>query len=193
MGGWLNRSRRPHSFGKQGSGNLSNGGEHVLGPWIGKQQAGPYVSLCHKDTLAYLAWQTGLPKTINLACFIKIKQWPLTSPLSVQQMPRSISIGLKRSLFSSIKRPRPESGWQRLAAMVAVGPVCRQQAESVFSSTVQKKQPQILRAEDERRNTSILLLLLLSGARDFVVRPLCVEVGHWLMILLKEGMSMAED
>lgn len=97
-GGRLNRSRRPHSFGKQGSGNLSNWGEHVLGPWIGKQQASPYVSLCHKDALAYLPWQTGLPETINLARFIKIKQWPLTSPLSVRQMPRSNSIGLERSL-----------------------------------------------------------------------------------------------
>lgn len=115
-GEWMNRSRRPHSFGKQGSGNLSNWEEHVLGPWIGKQQAGPYVSLCHKDALAYLPWQTGLPETINLARFIKIEQWPLTSPLSVQQMPRSDSIGLERSFLSSVKHPRPESGWQETSS-----------------------------------------------------------------------------
>lgn len=146
-GGRMNRSRRPHSFGKQGSGNLSNWGEHVPGPWIGKQQAGPYVSLCHKDALAYLPWQTGLPETINLARFIKIKQWPLTSPLSVRQMPRSNSIGLEHyslspfSLLPSVKHPKPESG--RLREMV-VGIVCLQQAESVFSSTVGETPLQVL-------------------------------------------------
>lgn len=82
------------------------------GGWIGKQQAGPYVSLCHKDPSAYLPWQTGLPKTINLARFIKIKHWPPTSPLGVRQMPRSNSIDLECSLFHFWKESK---AWISLA------------------------------------------------------------------------------
>lgn len=106
---------------KRGPGNQSNCGEHVLGGWIGKQQAGPYVGLCHKDSSAYLPWQTGLPETINLARFIKIKHWPPTSPLGVRQMPRSDSIDLKCSLLHFWKESK---AWISLGGLIAA-PVWR--------------------------------------------------------------------
>lgn len=136
------------------------------GGWIGKQQAGPYVSLCHKDPSAYLPWQTGLPKTINLARFIKIKHWPPTSPLGVRQMPRSNSIDLECSLFHFWKESKAwiSLAWTNCNHCVMVTVLIKQD-EFTFSPTFNGEAGRSsLSAAERKRNASVLLLFFLPSA-----------------------------
>ena len=164
--GWMGGAGGPTPLANKALGTGTTVESMCWGGWIGKQQAGPYVSLCHKDASAYLAWQTGLPKTINLARFIKIKHWPPTSPLGLRQMPRSNSIDLECSLFHFWKESKAwiSLAWTNCNHCVMVTVLIKED-ESTFSPTFSGEAGQSsLSSAERKRNVPILLSFFSSAA-----------------------------
>lgn len=116
--GQMNSSRRPAPQENKALGTRPT----VKSMCWAKQQASPYVRLCHKDSSTHLAWQTGLRETINLAHFIKINRWPpnLSPPYAadatLQFNGAQVFLPIPHAHRHRWKESKLERGWHGLIA-----------------------------------------------------------------------------